>query len=154
MQRFFVFSICALLLSFIAAPALAQQAPQTPPAPATRVAGVTGVADVADVQGRWTGSFQVPNGGEMEMVATFKKDKDSYTGVITVVGMAGERPLKSVKVDGDQVKAQAEFEMPDGNVVVNYTLTLKDDTLKGKGEVDFGGQKITFDVNLKRATEK
>lgn len=147
MQRFFGFSIGALLLmQLLAVTALAQQTTQTPSTPAT------------GVEGRWKGNFQVPNGGEMEMVAIFKKEKetetDAYTGVITIVGMTGERPLKSVKVEGDQVKAQAEFETPNGNVVVNYTFTLKDDTLKGKGEVDFGGQKMAFDVNLKRATEK
>ncbi len=53
-----------------------------------------------------------------------------------------------------KVKAQAEFETPNGNIVINYTFTLKDDTLKGKGEVDFGGQNMSFDVSLKRATEK
>ena len=88
------------------------------------------------------------------MAVTFKKENDVYTGAITVTGMPGDRPFKSVKVDGDKVKAQAEFETPNGNIVINYTFTLKDDTLKGKGEVDFGGQNMSFDVSLKRATEK
>ena len=91
-------------------------------------------------------------GGEMDMAVTFKKDKDVYTGTITM--MQGDRPFKSVKVDGDKVQAQAEFETPNGNVMVNYTFTFKDDTLKGKGEVDFGGQNMAFDISLKRVTEK
>jgi hypothetical protein len=142
MQRFFIFSICVVLLSAIAVTAPAQQAASPSPASAK------------GVEGRWTGNFQVPNGGEMEMVATFKKEKDAYTGAITIVGMSEDRPLKSVSVDGDQVKARAEFEGPNGGVLINYTFTLKDDALKGKGELELGGQHITFDVNLKRATEK
>ena len=126
----------------IAVAAFAQQATQTQSAPAK------------GVEGRWTGSIQIPNGGEAEMAVTFKKDKDDYTGTITIIGMQGDRPFKSVKVDDDKIKAQAEFETPNGNIVINYTFTLKDDTLKGKGEVDFGGQNMSFDVSLKRAAEK
>jgi hypothetical protein len=142
MRRFFVFSIGALLIQLIAVATFAQQAAQTQSPPAK------------GVEGRWTGTMQIPNGGEMEMGVTFKKDKDVYTGSITVSGMPEEKPFKSVKVDGDTVQAQAEFETPNGNITVNYTFTHKDDTLKGKGEVDFGGQKMTFDINLKRAAEK
>ena len=142
MRRFFVFSIGTLLIQLIAVTAFAQQASQTQSSPAT------------GVEGHWTGSMQVPNGGEMEVAVTFKKDKDIYTGSITITAMPGERPFKSVKVDGDKVQAQAEFETPNGNIVVNYTFTLKDDTFKGKGEVDFGGQNMSFDVSLKRAAEK
>jgi len=140
MRRFSVFSIGTLLIQLIAVAAFAQQASQTQSAPAK------------GVEGSWTGSMQIPNGGEMDMAVTFKKDKDVYTGTITV--MQGDRPFKSVKVDGDKVKAQAEFETPNGNIVVNYTFTLKDDTLKGKGEADFGGQNMAFDISLKRVTEK
>lgn len=140
MRRFFIFSTGTLLIQLIAVATFAQQASQTQ-SPMAK-----------GVEGRWTGSMQVPNGGEMDMAVSFKKDKDVYTGSITV--MQGERPFKSVKVEGDKVQAQAEFETTNGNIVVNYTFTLKDDTLKGKGEVDFGGQNMVFDINLKRVTEK
>jgi hypothetical protein len=139
MRRLFIFT---LLIQLMAVVTFAQQASQTQSPPAK------------GVEGNWTGSFQVPNGGEMEMAATFKKDKEVYTGSINVAGTQGDMPFKSVKVDGDKVEAQAEFETPNGNIVVNYTFTLKDDTLNGKGEVDLGGQKMVFDVNLKRAAEK
>lgn len=142
MRRFLIFSISALLINFIAVAAFAQQTSQTQTAPLT------------GLEGRWTGNIQVPNGGEVEMAAIFKKDKDVYAGTLTVTGMQGERSFKSVKIDGDTVKAQAEFETPNGNIVVNYTFTLKDDTLKGKGDVDLGGQNMVFDINLKRVTEK
>ena len=88
------------------------------------------------------------------MVVIFKKDKDVYTGTVNIGAMPEERAFKSVKVEGDKVQAQAEFETPDRKIVVNYLFTLKDNTLNGKGEVDLGGQKMAFDINLKRATEK
>ncbi len=142
MRRFFVFSIGTLLIQLIAVAAFAQQASQTQSAPAK------------GVEGHWAGSIQIPNGGEAEMTATFKKDKDDYTGTIAISGMQGDRPFKSVKVEDDKIKAHAEFETPNGNVVINYTFTLKDDTLKGKAEVDFGGQNMAFDISLKRVAEK
>jgi autotransporter translocation and assembly factor TamB len=148
MRRFFVFAVGALLIQLIAVTTFAQQSPPTQSAPEA--------APAKGLEGRWTGSMQIPNAGEMEVTATFKKDKekDVYTGGIIVAGTPGERPFKSVKVDGDAVQAQAEFETPNGSVVVNYNFTLKDGTLKGKGEADLGGQKIPFDIDLKRAAEK
>ena len=148
MRRFFVFALSTLLMQLIAVAAFAQQAPPTQPAPAD--------APAKGLEGRWKGSMQIASAGDMEVTATFKKDKekDVYTGGIIVAGAPGERPFKSVKVDGDQVQAQAEFETPNGNVVVSYNFTLKDDSLKGKGEADLGGQKIPFDIDLKRAAEK
>jgi len=140
MRRFFVFSIGTLLIQLIAVASFAQQASQPQSAPAN------------GVEGSWTGSMQIPNGGEMDMAVSFKKAKDVYTGTVTL--MQGDRPFKSVTVDGDEVKARAEFETPNGNVVVNFTFKLKDDILKGKGEADFGGQNMAFDINLKRVAEK
>lgn len=142
MRRFIVFSISTLLIQIIAVTTLAYQSAQTQ-SPSAK-----------GVEGRWMGSMQVPNGGDMEVAVTFKKDKEAYTGSIIIASMQVDRPFKSVKVEGDKVQAQAEFETPNGNIVVNYTFTLQDDTLKGKGEVDFGGQPMTFDMNLKRGAEK
>ena len=132
MRRIFIFSIATILLHTLAATGFAQQA--------------------KGPEGRWTGRMQVPNAGDMEVAVSFKKDNDAYTGTLTVIGMSEERAFKSVKVQGDTVQAQSEFAMPDGKVVVNFTFTLKDDALTGKGVVDFGGQNqnIELDISLKR----
>lgn len=142
MRRCFIISIVTLLIQLFTFATFAQQASPTQSPSAE------------GVEGRWTGTMQIPNGGEMEMAVTFKKDKDIYTGSINVGAMPEERSFKSVKVDGDKVQAQAEFETPDRKIVVNYNFTLKENTLKGTGEVDLGGQKMAFDINLKRVTEK
>jgi hypothetical protein len=132
MRRIFIFSITTILIHVLGAAGFAQNA--------------------KGPEGRWTGRMQVPNAGDMEVAVSFKKDNDAYTGSLTVIGMSEERPFKSVKVEGDIVQAQSEFAMPDGKVLVNFTFTLKDDALTGKGVVDFGGQSqnIELNINLKR----
>jgi len=131
MRRSFVFATGILLVQLIA---------------------LTGLAHQKELAGRWTGTMQTPR-GENQATATFKKENDTYTGAIT--GMRGDEvTLKNIKVDGDKVTAQAEVETPRGNILLNYSLTLKDDTLKGKAEGDFGGRNITMDINLKRASDK
>ena len=142
MRRCFVISIGTLLIQLFAVATFAQQASPTQSPSAE------------GVEGRWTGSMQGPNGGEMEMTVILKKDKDVHTGSINIGAMPEETSFKSVKVEGDIVQAQAECDTPDRKIVVNYTFTLKDNTLKGQGVVDLGGQKMAFDINLKRATEK
>jgi hypothetical protein len=131
MRRLLVFSTGILLVQFIALIGLAQQ---------------------KGLEGRWTGTIQTPR-GENAATATFRRENDAYTGAIT--GMRGEEvSLKHSEVVGDKVTAQAEVETPRGNVIFNYSFTLKDDTLKGRGAADFGGRNITMEISLKRAVEK
>ena len=61
--------------------------------------------------------------------------------------------LKDIKLDGDKVTARTEIETPNGNVVVNYNFVVQGDTLKGKGEAEFGGQTFGFDFDMKRGGE-
>ncbi len=110
-----------------------------------------GLAQQERLQGRWEGTVQSLQ-GERQAVATFKKEGDSYTGTIT--GMRGDMPLKEIKLAGDKITAKAEVETPQGNFLINYSFVLEGETLKGKGEVDFGGQTFSFDINLKRAGEQ
>jgi hypothetical protein len=139
MRRLLAFGVGVLLAQFMVVAALAQQASQTQP------------AQSKGLEGRWTGSIQTPN-GDMAMTATFKKEKDDYTGVMT--SERGDMPLKNIKVEGDKVTTRGEVETPNGNIVINYTFTLKEDTLNGKGELEANGQNFAFDINLKRAAEK
>jgi hypothetical protein len=111
---------------------------------------VVGLAQQAKLEGRWEGTTQSPQ-GERPTTATFKKEGSGYSGTIT--GMRGDMPFKEVKVDGDKVTAVAQVETGQGSVTINYSFTLQGDNLKGKGDVDFGGQNFSFDVILKRAGE-
>jgi len=104
------------------------------------------------LEGRWAGTvdgFQ----GKQNAVATFKKEGDKYTGSISGLRPGSDAILKDIKIDGDKVTAKTEVESPQGNVVVNYAFVVQGDSLKGKGEVDFGGQTYGFDFDLKRGGE-
>lgn len=100
--------------------------------------------------GRWEGKVQSPQ-GERETTLVIKKEGDGYTG--TMPGMAGRMmTLKDFKVEGDKVTARADVEAPQATITVNYSFTLAGETMKGQGALDFGGQAITFDLNLKRTS--
>ena len=142
MRRLLIVSAAILLAQLIAITSLAQQAEPAKPKEQTPQKGL---------EGRWTGTVQTPQ-GENETGASFKKEGDNFTG--TFAGPQGDIPFKSIKVDGEKVAATIEIEGPNGNVVINFSFTLKEDSLKGKGEVSFNGQNIALDINLKRAAEK
>ena len=140
MRRLLIISASILLAQIMAVAALAHQAPQ--PAPQKS----------AGVEGRWTGTIKTPD-GDNDTGATFKKEGDGFAG--TFVGPGGQDiAFKTIKVDGDKITATAEVETPQGKLTVNFSFTLKDDTLKGKAEVDLGGQPLSLEINLKRATDK
>lgn len=102
--------------------------------------------------GRWAGTVEGLQ-GKQNAVATFKKEGEGYTGSISGLRPGTEASLKDIKVDGDKVTAKTEIESPQGIVVINYNFVIQGDALKGKGEVDFGGQTYGFDFDLKRGAE-
>jgi hypothetical protein len=105
-------------------------------------------AQSAGVVGSWEGKINSPQ-GERPMNASFKKEGDAYSG--TVTAMSRDVPLSDIKVEGNKVSAKANIDTGQAVVTINYKLTLDGDKLNGTGDVDFGGQSFTFDVELKRA---
>jgi hypothetical protein len=69
-----------------------------------------------------------------------------------ITGIRGEIALKELKLEGETVTAKSQIDSPQGSVAVTYQLVLKGETLKGKGEVDLGGQTFSFDMDLKRVS--
>lgn len=102
--------------------------------------------------GRWAGTIEGIQ-GKQNAVATFKREGDAYTGTITGLRPGSDASLKDIKMDGDKVTAKTEVETPQGNIVINYSFVVQGETLKGKAEVEFGGQPYTFDIDLKRGAE-
>jgi hypothetical protein len=101
--------------------------------------------------GHWEGTIRAPQ-GERPTTATFKKEGETYTGVMPGLRPGTEIQLREIKVDGNKVTAKASIETPQGTTLdVNYSFTLEGDSLKGQGSLDFGGQTISFDIDLKRA---
>ncbi len=101
--------------------------------------------------GRWEGKIQSMQ-GERPTTAIFKKEGDGYVGKMPGLRPGTEMQLKEVKLEGDKITAKADVETPQANVTINYSFTLAGEEMKGQGAVDFGGQTITFDINLKRVS--
>ena len=112
-----------------------------------------GVAQSTDrLEGRWVGTVEGLQ-GKQAAVATFKKEGDKYTGTITGLRPGMDASLKDIKLDGDKVTASTEIQTPQGSVAVTYDFVVQGDTLKGKGEAEFGGQTYGFDFDMKRGGE-
>lgn len=105
----------------------------------------------AKLEGRWVGKVKSMQ-GERDANASFKKEGDNFTGTISGIRPGQDVALKDIKVDGDKVTAVAEVETPMATIVINYKFTLAGDSLNGQGSLDFNGNAISFDVELKRDT--
>lgn len=104
------------------------------------------------LEGRWAGTVDGIQ-GQQPAAATFKKEGGKYSGSISGLRPGADAVLKDINLDGDKVTARTEVDTPQGNVVVNYAFVVQGETLKGKGEVEFGGQTYTFSFDLKRGGE-
>jgi hypothetical protein len=105
------------------------------------------------LEGRWAGTVEGLQ-GKQAAVATFKKDGDKYTGTITGLRPGMEAALKDIKLEGDKVTAKTEIETPNGSVAITYNFVVQGETLKGKGEAEFGGQTFGFDFDMKRGGDE
>jgi hypothetical protein len=101
--------------------------------------------------GRWEGKVLSPQ-GERDTNLVIKNEGGVYTGVMPGMRQGMEIQLKDFKIDGDKVTARADVEAPQGAITINYTFTLAGETMKGQGALDFGGQAISFDIELKRTS--
>lgn len=126
------FNVCSIICAviFLAMPAIAQQ---------------------DKLAGRWEGKLQSLQ-GERETSLVIKKEGDTYTGKTPGMRGGAEITLKDFKIDGDKVTAKADVETPQATITINYTFTLAGETMKGQGALDFGGQSVTFDLDLKRVS--
>jgi hypothetical protein len=99
--------------------------------------------------GRWEGKTQSMR-GEQDTTVIFKKEGESYTGRTTSMGR--EIILKDIKVTGEEVTAKADVETPQATITINYKFQLTGEAMKGQGALDFGGQAVTFNIDLKRVS--
>jgi hypothetical protein len=101
--------------------------------------------------GRWEGKIQSPQ-GERDTSLVFKREGDTLTGKMPGLRPGIEILLKDIKIDGNKITAKADVETPAATITINYDFTLEGEVLKGQGALDFGGQNITFDLDLKRVS--
>lgn len=99
--------------------------------------------------GRWEGKTQSQR-GEQDTLVVFKKEGEAYKGSTSLMGR--EVIIKDIKIEGEKMTAKADVETPQATITINYIFTLVGETMKGQGSLDFGGQAVSFDMNLKRVS--
>jgi hypothetical protein len=99
--------------------------------------------------GRWEGKTQSMR-GEQDTTVIFRKEGENYIGRTTSMGR--EIILKDIKVAGEEVSAKADVETPQATITINYKFQLTGEAMKGQGALDFGGQAVTFNIDLKRVS--
>ena len=102
----------------------------------------------ANPVGTWKLEYEI---GDQQRTATLTitRDKDKLAGTMDWPDQKDAK-LKDVKLKDADLTFSAERVIGDNKIAVDYKLTLDGDKLKGKGSVDFGGNKTEFDITGKR----
>jgi len=116
------------------------------------VLGLCGVAraadDKADPVGTWKLEYMI---GDQPRTATLTitRDTDKVAGTMSWPDQKDVK-LTDVKLKDGELTFSAERVLGDNKFPVDYKFTVDGDKLKGKGAVEFGGQKTDFDIAGKR----
>jgi hypothetical protein len=124
---------------------------------AALVLGLCGLASArddkkADPVGTWKCEYEI---AEMKRTSTLaiKKDGDKFAGKM-VWQDKKESKLEDVKYKDGELSFSAEREVMDNKFTIKYKLKVEGDKIKGKGEVDIGGETRSFDFEGKREKDK
>ena len=118
---------------------------------ATIVLTAPALAGAADVNGTWKWSVE-RNGQTFETTLKIKKEGDKLTGTISGRNNT-ETPIEDVKCEGDKLSFTVTREFNGNKFVMKYSGDVKDDTIKGKTEMERNGQTQSRDWEAKRAKE-
>ena len=111
--------------------------------------GALGAADEkADPVGTWKCEYDI-GGQKRESTLVIKKDGEKLAGTMTFQDKQ-EAKLKDVAFKAGELTFSAERELKDMKIAINYKLKVDGDSLKGKAEAEFGGEKREFDFEGKR----
>ncbi len=112
------------------------------------VCGLAGAADKVDPVGTWKCEYKI--GDQMRTLElTIKKDGDNLVGTMNWPDQKDAK-LKDVKLKDDTLTFSNVRKFMDNEFLLDYTLKIDGDKLKGKAAVEFGGQKQEYDINGKR----
>ena len=78
-----------------------------------------------------------------------KKDGDKLVGTMSWPDQK-DTPVKDLKRKDADLTFSVERELGDNKFHVEYKFTIDGDKFKGKGAVEFGGEKQEFDIEGKR----
>jgi hypothetical protein len=102
----------------------------------------------ADPVGTWKCETDIM-GQKRESTLTIKKDGDKYSGTMAWPDKM-ESKLEDLKVKDGEVTFSAMREREGMKFTIKYTLKTEKDAIKGKAEVDLGGEAHSFDIEGKR----
>lgn len=83
----------------------------------------------ADLNGKWSGTFNAPDGNQYPLLYNFKVDGGSLTGTLNAAGM--DTPIDSGMVKGDDI---------------SFSLTVEGVTYSHKGKYYATGDSVALDV--------
>src|SRR5262245_24607186 len=106
----------------------------------------------ADPNGTWKCTTDV-GGQKRESTLKLKLDGDKLTGTITYADKQ-ESKIENGKFKDGEVTFTAMRELMDQKFTIKYSAKIEGDTLKGKAEVDVGGENMKLDFEGKREKEK
>jgi hypothetical protein len=101
-----------------------------------------------DPVGTWNCEYEI-GGMKRTSTLTIKNDGDKLAGTMNWPDQKDEK-IKDAKFKDGKLTFSAERKLMGNTILVDYTLTIDGDKLKGKGSADFGGQKQEFDIEGKR----
>jgi hypothetical protein len=116
------------------------------------VLGLCGVARAADEKadpvGMWKCEYMIGDQPRTSTL-TITKDADKVSGTMSWPDQKDAK-LKDVKFKDGELTFSAERVLGENKIPVDYKFTIDGDKLKGKGAVEYGGQKTEFDIEGKR----
>ena len=119
---------------------------------AALVLGLCGLARAADENadpvGTWKCEYMI---GDLQRTSTLTitKDGDKHAGTMSWPDQKDTK-LKDVKLKDKELTFSAERTLGDNKIPIDYKFTIDGDNLKGKGAVEFQGEKRDFEIEGKR----
>ena len=116
------------------------------------VAGAARADDKPNPTGTWKWKVEI-NGQEMERTLKLKLEGDKLTGTLT--GFMNETtPIEDAKYKDGAVTFKVTREFDGNKFTIRYSAKVSGDTLKGKAEIDRGGETMTREFEAKREKAK
>ena len=116
------------------------------------ILGLCGLAHAADEKadpvGTWKCEYTI---GDQQRTSTLTitKDADKLAGTMSWPDQKDAK-LKDVKLRDGELTFSAERVLGENKIPIDYKLTIDGDKLKGKGAVEYEGEKREFDITGKR----
>jgi len=109
--------------------------------------------DKVNPAGTWHWTVTTPNGDQIETVMKLKLEDGKLTG--TVTGRGGmEQPISEGGLNDNEISFEIVRQRNNNRFVSKYNGRITGDTIKGKLETNFGGEKQTRDWEAKRGAPK